>query len=86
MNVFFEGGELASGWHNIELIMTITDDPEEFCVDVYLDDEFLVSSADYYHGTNPDATPATSVPVITFKLLRQLTGDVYLDNVTMAYE
>ena len=84
--VVFDGGELSAGWHNIRITMTITDDPDEFCADIYLDDELVVSSADFYHGGKDGAVPATNVPEITFKLLKQFIGDVYLDNVHMIYE
>ena len=82
----FDGGELSPGWHNIRITMTITDDPDEFCADIYVDGELLVSSPDFYHGGKDGAVPAISVPEITFKLLKQFIGDVYLDNVHMIYD
>ena len=85
-NVYFEGGELSAGWHNIEMALYITDDPDEFLVEIYIDGELLAESADYYYGTNSSAPPATSVPEITFKLLRALTGKVYIDNLKMTFE
>ena len=84
--VEFADGTLANGWNRIELVVLLTDDPEEFIVEIYLNDELIAESADYYYGNDSTANPATSVPMIVFRMLKNITGEVYMDNLVIEFE
>ena len=83
--VRFEDGMLSSDWNRIELVVSLTADPDEFLAEIYLNEELIAESSDYYYGSDSTAAPATSVPSITFKMLKNITGDVYLDDLLMEF-
>ncbi len=84
--VEFADGMLDDSWNRIELVILLTDDPEEFLVEIYLNDDLIAESADYYYGNDSTSNPVTSVPEIVFSMLKNITGEVYIDNLVIEFE
>ena len=81
----FEDVYAFNEWHTLTVEITVTDDPDEFFVTIYMDDNEYTSTNYYNKDKIEGAAPATSIPVVEMRALKNTKGSIYFDNIYMAF-
>ncbi len=72
-------------WHTLSVELLVTDDPDEFFVTIWMDDD-KYTSTNYYNNTKVEgATPSTNLPSVEMRPLKATVGSIYFDNIYMEF-
>ncbi len=81
----FDGVYSLGEWHTLTVEINITDDPDEFFVTIVIDGDEYTSTNYYNNKKEEGAAPATSIPVVEMRALKNTLGSIYFDNVYMEF-